>query len=130
MPWAHAGVGLGYLLEGKFEEAATAAQADAADWTRFLIVSSARWAQKKIPESDTALTQLRGLGDTAAYQVAEAYAYRGEQDQAFEWLERARKQRDPGLRSLRRDPLLEKIRDDARWNTFLRTMGLTDDQLK
>ena len=72
----------------------------------------------------------RSLADTAAYQVAEAYAYRGEKDQAFEWLERARRQRDPGLASLRRDPLLANMREDPRWNTFLHTMGLADDQLK
>ena len=38
-PWAHAGLGLTYLLENKFEEAATEAQADAGEWARLLIVS-------------------------------------------------------------------------------------------
>src|SRR5438477_3753008 len=37
-PNSHAGAGLTYLLEGKFEEAAMAAQKDAADWARLLIV--------------------------------------------------------------------------------------------
>src|SRR5213082_2611800 len=36
-PNSHAGAGLTYLLEGKFEEAAVAAQKDAADWARLLI---------------------------------------------------------------------------------------------
>ena len=58
-PFSHAGVGLTYLLEGNFEEAATAAQKDAADWGRLLIVSCARWSQKRIPESDAALAELR-----------------------------------------------------------------------
>src|SRR5919108_256654 len=40
-PNSYAGVGLTYLLEGKFEEAAAAAQKDTADWARFLIVSCA-----------------------------------------------------------------------------------------
>src|SRR5262245_48391468 len=57
-PNSHAGVGLTYLLEGKFEEAATAAQQDAADWARFLIVSCARWGQKRVPESEAALSEL------------------------------------------------------------------------
>src|SRR5437899_194710 len=55
---------------------------------------------------------------------------RGNKDRAFEWLERARRQRDPGLASLRKDPLLPNLHDDPRWNAFLRTMGLADDQLK
>jgi adenylate cyclase len=130
-PWAHAGLGLAYLLENKFEEAATEAQADAADWTRLLIVSCARWAQKRMTESDAALAELTADDSgTAAYQIAEVYAYRGDKDRAFEWLERARRQRDPGLASLRKDPLMVNIQKDPRWNAFLRMMGLADDQLK
>ncbi len=130
-PWAHAGLGLSYLLENKFEEAATAAQAEAGEWARLLIVSCARWGQKRVTESDAALAQLTANeSETAAYQIAEVYAYRGDKDRAFEWLERARRQRDPGLPSLRKDPLLTNLHDDPRWNAFLRTMGLADDQLK
>ena len=54
-PWAHAGLGLAFLIEGKFEEAAVTAQDDAAEWARLLIVATARWSQKRIPESDAAL---------------------------------------------------------------------------
>src|SRR5882724_3256322 len=130
-PWAHAGLGLSYLLENKFEEAATEAQADAGEWCRLLIVSCARWGQKRVQESDAALAELTAKdSETAAYQIAEAYAYRGDKDHAFEWLERARRQRDPGLAGLRRDPLLPNLRDDPRWNVFLHTMGLADDQVK
>jgi adenylate cyclase len=130
-PNSHAGVGLSYLLQGKFEEAATAAQQDAADWARLLIVSCARRAQKRIPESDAALAELIAkTGETAAYQVAEVYGYRNDKDKAFEWLERARRQRDAGLPGLRADTLLTNLHDDPRWDAFLRTMGLADDQLK
>jgi adenylate cyclase len=129
-PWAHAGVGLSYLLEGKFEEAVTASQGDSGEWARLLVIACARWSQKRVAESDAALAQLKNLGDTAACQVGEVYAYRGENDQAFEWLERARQQRDPGLAVLRTDPLIANIRSDARWNTFLHKVGLADDQLK
>ncbi len=130
-PWAHAGLGLAYLLQNKFEEAANEAQADAGDWARLLIVSCARWAQKRVEESDAALNELiKNEAELAAFQVAEAYAYRGDKDRAFEWLERARRQRDPGLGNLRKDPLLESLNHDPRWNAFLHTMGLADDQLK
>jgi tetratricopeptide (TPR) repeat protein len=130
-PWAHAGLGLSYLLQNKFEEAATEAQADAGEWARLLIVSCARWAQKRVPESDAALNELiKNEAETAAFQVAEAYAYRGDKDKAFEWLERARRQRDPGLGNLLKDPLLENLRNDPRWNAFLHKMGLANDQLK
>src|SRR5213593_3392578 len=130
-PWAHAGLGLAFLIEGKFEEAAVAARDDAGEWARLLIVACAYWGEKRIPESDAALAQLTAtFADTAAYQVAEVYAYRGDKDQAFEWLERARRQRDGGLSGMRRDPLLANLHGDARWDAFLHTMGLADDQLK
>jgi serine/threonine-protein kinase len=130
-PFAYAGVGQCYLLENKFEEAAAAAQKDAADWARLLIVGSVRWSQKRVPESDAALAELIAkTGETTAYQVAELYAYRNDKDKAFEWLERARRQRDGGLPGLRTDTLLPNLHGDPRWNAFLRTMGLTNDQLK
>jgi adenylate cyclase len=130
-PWAHAGLGLSFLLEGKFDEAVASAQDEAAEWGRPLIVALARWGQKRIPEADAALAQLTdGFADTAAYQIAEVHAYRGDKDQAFEWLERARRQRDRGLVSMRRDPLLANLKGDPRWNAFLHTMGLADDQLR
>jgi len=130
-PNSHAGVGLAYLLEGKFEEAAVAAQKDAADWARLLIVSCARWGQKRVAESDAALAELIAIAsETGAYQIAEVYGYRNDKDRAFEWLERARRQRDAGLPGLRPDTLLPNLHDDPRWNAFLRKVGLADDQLK
>jgi TolB-like protein/Flp pilus assembly protein TadD len=130
-PNSHAGLGLSYLLEGRFEEAVSAAQKDAADWARLLTVTCARWGQKRIPESDAALKELITTNsETAAYQVAEAYAYRNDKDKAFEWLARARRQRDAGLPGLRADLLFPKLHHDPRWDAFLHTMGLADDQLK
>ncbi len=57
-PNSYAAMGVTYLLQGKFEEAATVAQKDSADWARLLTVSCARWGQKRVPESDAALAEL------------------------------------------------------------------------
>jgi hypothetical protein len=130
-PWVHAGLGISFLLQGNFEESAVAAQQDAAEWARLLVVAMARWSQKRIPESDAALARLiERYADTAAYQIAQVYAYREEKDRAFEWLERARRQRDSGLVGTRSDPFLGHLEGDPRWSAFLREMGLADDQLK
>jgi Flp pilus assembly protein TadD len=130
-PWSHAGLGISFLLQGKFEEAAAEGQKDAADWARLLVVAMARWSQKRVPEANAALADLiNNNADGAAYQIAEVYAYRGEKDQAFEWLERAHRQRDSGLVSLQTDPFLKNLHPDPRWNAFLHKMGLANDQLK
>ena len=130
-PNSYAALGMTYLLQGKFQEAATAAEKDTADWARLLTVSCARWGQKRVPESDAALAELIAKnGEVAAYQIAEVYGYRNDRDKAFEWLERARRQRDAGISGLRPDVLLKSLHDDPRWDALLRTLDLADDQLK
>lgn len=57
-------------------------------------------------------------GDLAPFQIAEIYAYRKHPDQAFAWLERARKQHDPGIGTLLYDPFLMRYRDDPRLAQF------------
>jgi adenylate cyclase len=130
-PWSHAGLGLAFIVKGKFEEAAVAAKDDAAEGNRLLVVAMARWSQKRIPEADAALARLiESSADTGAYQIAEVYAYRGDKDRAFEWLERARRQRDGSLGFMRCDPFIANLHEDPRWDVFLRKMGLADDQFK
>jgi adenylate cyclase len=130
-PWAHAGLGLSLLLQGKFEEAAAEAKQDAAEWARLYVTAMARWSQNRIPEADAALAALtKGYADTAACQISVVYAYRGEKDQAFAWMERARQQRDPGLGTMRSEPFFAKLYGDPRWDAFLHKIGLADNQLK
>jgi TolB-like protein/thioredoxin-like negative regulator of GroEL len=61
---------------------------------------------------------------TDAYQIAAVYAARRENDRAFEWLDRAFDQRDPGLWSTLTDPLLNDLHQDPRWQPFLRRLNL------
>ena len=72
-------------------------------------------------ESQAALDELipRFAAD-AAYQIAEMYAWRGDPDRAFEWLEKARTQRDTAMFWLKTDPLLRKIRGDPRYAALVR----------
>ncbi len=48
----------------------------------------------------------------------------GEVDSAFEWLERAYVQLDPGLSEMKGDPLLTSLESDPRWGAFLKKMNL------
>ena len=60
----------------------------------------------------------------AAFQIAEIYAWRGEKDQAFAWLDRAYAQRDGGMTRVRTDPLLDSLRTDPRYRAILGKMKL------
>jgi tetratricopeptide (TPR) repeat protein len=60
----------------------------------------------------------------SAYQIAEAYAWRGDSQKAFEWLERAYRQRDGGLITVKYDPLLSSLRGTPRYSALLLQLGL------
>ena len=64
--------------------------------------------------------------ETAAHQIAEVYAVRGEVDLAFEWLERAYAHHDPSLSGMKSSFFLHSLRADSRWGVLLRKMGLAD----
>ncbi len=80
-----------------------------------------RSGQKK--EADAALADLIAkLPKDAAYQIAEAYAFRGEADSAFQWLDRAFSQRDGGLTEIKGDSLMKSLEHDPRYAEFLKKM--------
>ena len=76
-------------------------------------------------EADRALRVLiEEYGGVGAFQIAEAYAFRGDSDAAFEWLERAIVQRDGGIPNLLAAPFLNALHDDPRWEPLLDKVGL------
>jgi TolB-like protein len=78
-------------------------------------------------ESDAELATLtRGHANDRAFRIAEAHAYRAELEQAFLWLDRAYKQKDPGLYLFKGDLLLRNLEPDPRYKVFLRRMNLPE----
>lgn len=65
--------------------------------------------------------------DSAAYQIAEARAWRGEVDAAFAALAHAHQVGDAGLSYLKFDPLLANLRHDPRYAAWLARLGLPAD---
>ncbi len=60
----------------------------------------------------------------SAYQIATVYAWSGDRDLAFVWLERAIKQHEDGVANLTYDPLLHGLRGDPRFAELCRKVGL------
>jgi Tfp pilus assembly protein PilF len=115
------------LVTGRFEEALSSMQQEEASEWRSLGLTLAFHALGRHAESDAALAQLKAtIGDGGAIQIAGAHAYRGEADLAFEWLERAYRQRDAGLMSVKWDVLLTGIRDDPRYVALLKRLNLPE----
>ena len=62
--------------------------------------------------------------DSWAYLLAQLYAFRGEKDAAFKWLEIAYSKKDSWLFWLNGDPLLKNLQSDSRHKAFLKKMNL------
>jgi hypothetical protein len=78
-------------------------------------------------ESQQALDALMAKhAQHAAYQIAESFAWSGDRDRAFEWLERAYTQRDGGLALIKTDPPLRSLHADQRFRTLLAKIGLPE----
>ena len=117
-------LGVTSLLEGN-PKAALAEFHKASKARREAGVAMAEHDLGHAKESQRALDALiAGYASTNAYQVAEVYAWRGERDAAFTWLDRAYLQHDGVLVQLKFDPLLAKLRSDPRYAAMVRKMGL------
>jgi serine/threonine-protein kinase len=85
----------------------------------------AHYARGDRPAADAALAELIDKDrDVMAYQIAEVYAWRGETDNAFEWLQISLDNHDTGLLGLLIDPLMRSLRQDSRYDTLLAKVGL------
>jgi TolB-like protein/DNA-binding winged helix-turn-helix (wHTH) protein len=83
------------------------------------------YAQGRRQDSDSALAALGAhYGATAAFELAQVYAYRGDADSAFAWLDRAYAERDQGTPLVMVDPMFTKLHGDARYGAFLAKMRL------
>ncbi len=80
-------------------------------------------------ESDAALQGLIDDDGSAAY-TATVFAYRGETDKAFEWLERAYSLHDDATVEIRMFTAFEPLYGDPRWDAFLEKIGISDANAK
>jgi len=77
------------------------------------------------PPADTALDAfINKYAKTASFQVACLYGQRHEPDEMFKWLETAYTNRDAGLSRIFIIPFLMNYRDDPRFATFCRKLGI------
>jgi len=81
-------------------------------------------------KSDRAMTEMiEKYAAEGAYNIAFMFAYRGENDLAFEWLEKALGGQDVGLTQMNTEPIIAKHYSDCRWEPFMQRIGMSDGQL-
>ena len=123
--YAHVLRGVLYLEQSQPQEALSEMKREPVDGWRLLGLALAYPALGRNEEADAALAELIAKYKAVmAFQVAQVYAFRGQSDLAFQWLERAYAQRDAGMTFLKGDPLLKSLKRDPRYAAFLAKMRL------
>jgi TolB-like protein/Tfp pilus assembly protein PilF len=115
------------LAEGKPDAALATAQQENSEVYRLSSLPIFLQAVGRKTEAEETLKQVTTKSaDSEAFNIAMVYAYRNERERAFEWLDRAYKQKDPALIAIMGEPLLNNLANDPRYKAFLRKMNLPD----
>ncbi len=114
-----------YVMQGRPQDALREIELVRSDMMRAFLYPIAYHALGREKESDAALKELIAkYHEGGAYQIAEVYAFRGQSDEAFEWLDRAYAQRDSGLIGTKVEPLLKSLHNDPRFAALLMKLNL------
>ncbi|MEP7043514.1 MAG: tetratricopeptide repeat protein [Dokdonella sp.] len=123
---------LGFALVKKGDAVAALAEieAESADAWKMIALPIAYQALGHKADSDVALAALIAkYAKDAPYNIATVYAFRGEADLAFAWLDKANEYGDAGLSEIVTERFFDNIRADPRWLPFLRKIGYAPEQL-
>jgi TolB-like protein/DNA-binding winged helix-turn-helix (wHTH) protein/cytochrome c-type biogenesis protein CcmH/NrfG len=86
----------------------------------------AYFAMGRRTDSDAALAQVTNSHPDDAFGIAEIYAFRGESDEAFKWLNRSYAQKDTRLSFIKGDRLFKNVEGDPRYKALLKKMNLPE----
>ena len=128
--YAHAQLGNALLLKGDAQGALAEIEQETSENSKMIGLPMAYHALGRKADSDAALAALIAKYKKGSpYNIAYVYAFRGEADKAFEWLDKAVDYGDSGLAQIVTENLFDKIPGDPRWLPFLRKIGKAPEQL-
>jgi TolB-like protein/Tfp pilus assembly protein PilF len=122
-PGLHYELGRALLMAGDAAAANAAFQGEVDSWLP-LGSPLGYTAIHDLPKARAALGALVAQSRGAEFQVAEAYAFLGDTEKTFEWLEKARALHDPGVLWTRHDALLASVANDPRFAAYLKRLGM------
>jgi tetratricopeptide (TPR) repeat protein len=127
---AHFNLGTTLMLKGDATAALAEIEQEKSEVWRMIGLPMAYCALGRKADADAALDTLIAKAEKdAVYNIAYVYAFCGDADKAFEWLDKAVTYQDPGLSDIVVENLFDKIHSDPRWLPFLRKIGKAPDQL-
>jgi TolB-like protein/Flp pilus assembly protein TadD len=125
--YAHGILGQIHLAQGSLGRALGELERESNDGFRLAGQAMVHHALGDRGASDLALKELEDrFGIDSAMGIAEAYAFRGDIDAAFTWLERAYDARLSGLAGLKVRRGFHNLHGDPRYDELLQKLGLVD----
>ena len=128
-------LGITLVELGRFDEAERIARDEPDLLTRLFVqglVAAGRGDQRRlrevIAETRSKSSSLEQLGDYPAY-VGAMLAAAGDLDMAMRQVEQMRDTRDPGIGWMKVNYLFRPLHSHPRWSAFMRSVGLSDEQL-
>jgi tetratricopeptide (TPR) repeat protein len=127
---AHCYLGTALMQKGDATAALAEIEQEMSEAWRMVGLPMVYRALGRKADSDAALNALIAKYEKEApYNIAHDYAFCGDADKAFEWLDKAVAYQDGGLAEIVSENLFDKIHSDPRWLPFLRKIGKAPDQL-
>ena len=127
---AHYFIGVAHLFSGDATSALEEFHEEPDDEYRVKGSALALFALGRLGEHEAALQELRDRwGGQWPSEVAQVYAWTGNPEQAFEWLERAVSQNEDGVTQQFLWPYYASLHDDPRWSAFREQTGTSERQL-
>jgi hypothetical protein len=116
------------LLQGRPENLLAAGHGlNGSEADRLEAIAVAAYTLGHADESNYALNELiEKFGSKTPARIGTVYAWRGENDRAFQWLERGLAVRDHGLEGIKIDFTLVRLKGDPRYGALLRKMNLPE----
>jgi adenylate cyclase len=124
--FAHYCLGLVLLARGQPEAALAEMMKEGDDGTRLAGSAIFHFARGAKADSDAALGQMLKDHANRPFEMAGVYAFRGQLDEAFKWLDLAYAQKDPYLYSIKGEPTMKNLEEDPRYKAFLKKMNLPE----
>ena len=116
------------LAQGRFDEALIEIEQESHEFFGLYGKNFVFYALGKQEQADALFEEfIEKHSKTDPANLADLYAFRGDIDQSFYWLNRAVEIKDPVLLEALAYPSLKILHKDPRWNTLINNMGLPED---
>ena len=124
MPGFYWSLGVGWLVAGEPQEALNAFEKEELEGNRNMGIAMAFHDLGRLDDFESRIAELRVAGNEET--VARIYAWIGNNDQAFEWLDKMVETHGPEMVANIDTDLYAKIKADPRWKAFRSKHGYED----